>query len=103
MRKFFYRLYIWVWTLSIAKLKGEIVIERTEGRRRTKIIFKKHQLLTNHTTRRSFCTSAYKADMPVIDNMVISGHTSEKVFYNYIKASPMERLTKISQDAFFSS
>ncbi|WP_051286458.1 site-specific integrase [Salinimicrobium terrae] len=85
-----------------AKLNDEVVIERTEGGSRTRTTFKKHQLLTNHTARRSFCTNAYKADMPVIDIMAISGHTSEKVFYSYIKASPMERLEKISKHVFFS-
>lgn len=85
-----------------AKLNNEIVIERTEGGKRTSTTYKKHQLLTNHTARRSFCTNAYKAEMPVIDIMAISGHTSEKVFYNYIKASPMERLEKISKHDFFN-
>lgn len=85
-----------------AKLNQEITIERTEGGIRKKTKYKKHELLTNHTARRSFCTNAYKADMPVIDIMAISGHTSEKVFYNYIKASPMERLEKISKHSFFN-
>lgn len=85
-----------------AKLKEEVVIERTTGGVLKKTKFKKHQLLTNHTARRSFCTNAYKADMPVIDIMAISGHTSEKIFYSYIKASPMERLEKISKHAFFN-
>lgn len=84
-----------------AKLNEEVVIERTEGGIRTKKIFKKHELLSNHTARRSFCTNAYKADMPVIDIMALSGHSSEKVFYNYIKASPLERLEKISKHSFF--
>ncbi len=85
-----------------AKLKDEIEIERTIGGVKKLSKYKKHELLTNHTARRSFCTNAYKADMPVIDIMAISGHTSEKVFYNYIKASPMERLEKISNHAFFN-
>lgn len=84
-----------------AKLNEEIIFERTEGGKRTKTILKKYQLLSNHTARRSFCTNAYKADMPVIDIMALTGHTSEKVFYNYIKASPLERLEKISGHAFF--
>lgn len=84
-----------------AKLFEEITIDRTEGGERKKTKFKKHDKLTNHTARRSFCTNAYKAGMPVIDIMAISGHTSEKVFYNYIKASPMERLEIISGHAFF--
>ena len=85
-----------------AKLKDEIIIERTEGGNLKKTPFKKYELLTNHTARRSFCTNAYKAEMAVIDIMAISGHTSEKVFYNYIKASPMERLEKISKHSFFN-
>lgn len=85
-----------------AKLKEEVIIERTTGGVLKKTKFKKHQLLTNHTARRSFCTNAYKADMPVIDIMAISGHTSEKIFYSYIKASPMERLEKIAKHAFFN-
>src|SRR5690606_34299824 len=58
-----------------AKLNDEIIIERTEGGKLTKTIFKKHQLLSNHTARRSFCTNAYKAEMPVIDIMALSGHS----------------------------
>jgi len=85
-----------------AKLNDDVIIERTIGGELKKLPFKKHALLTNHTARRSFCTNAYRADMSVIDIMAISGHTSEKVFYNYIKASPMERLEKISQHAFFN-
>ncbi|WP_026836824.1 site-specific integrase [Gillisia sp. JM1] len=85
-----------------AKLNEEIIIERTRGGIRKEEPYKKHKLLTNHTARRSFCTNAYKADMPVIDIMAISGHTSEKIFYNYIKASPMERLEKISKHTFFN-
>jgi len=85
-----------------AELEDEIFLERTEGGNLTKTSFKKYELLTNHTARRSFCTNAYKAEMAVIDIMAISGHTSEKVFYNYIKASPMERLEKISKHAFFN-
>ncbi len=85
-----------------AKLNEDIVIKRTIGGVLIETPFKKHALLTNHTARRSFCTNAYKAGMPVIDIMAVSGHTSEKVFYNYIKATPMERLEKISQHAFFN-
>ncbi len=85
-----------------AKLKEEIIVKRTTGGELKETPFKKYELLTNHTARLSFCTNAYKADMPVIDIMALSGHTSEKLFYNYIKASPMERLEKISKHAFFN-
>lgn len=41
--------------------------------------------------------------MLVIDIMEISGHTSEKIFYSYFKASPMERLEKIAGIHFLIS
>lgn len=85
-----------------AKLNEEIEIEKTIGGIKTNIKYKKWQLLTNHTARRSFCTNAYKAEMPIYDIMSMSGHTSEKTFYNYIKATPMERLEKISKHEFFN-
>ncbi|MFV8226896.1 tyrosine-type recombinase/integrase [Christiangramia aquimixticola] len=85
-----------------AKLNEEIEIEKTIGGIKTKLKYKKWQLLTNHTARRSFCTNAYKAEMPIYDIMSMSGHTSEKTFYNYIKATPMERLEKISKHVFFN-
>jgi len=85
-----------------AKITEEITIDRTEGGVKKTQVFKKYEKISNHTARRSFCTNAYKAGMPVIDIMAVSGHSSEKVFYNYIKASPMERLEKISNHAFFN-
>lgn len=68
-----------------AELDEDVLIKRTIGGILLDLPFKKHELLTNHTARRSFCTNAYKADMPVIDIMAISGHTSEKVFTTILK------------------
>jgi hypothetical protein len=39
--------------------------------------------------------------MPPYDIMVMSGHKSEKVFYNYIKASLKSKATKVAQHSFF--
>lgn len=63
---------------------------------------KKFELITNHTGRRSFCTNAYKSGMPTIDIMAISGHSTEKVFYSYIKVDDLERANKISKHKFFA-
>lgn len=40
--------------------------------------------------------------MPAIDIMAISGHTSEKVFYNYIKVNDLQRAIRIGENKFFS-
>lgn len=87
---------------SRAGIKEKVFIKRTEG---GKLITKEHfkyNLISCHTARRSFCTNAYKSGMPTLDIMAISGHKTERSFYNYIKISDLERLEKISKHPFFN-
>ena len=84
-----------------AKLNGETTITKTKGGKEITETKKKHELISNHTSRRSFCTNAYFSGMPTLDIMAISGHTSEKVFLNYIKITDDERALKISENSFF--
>jgi integrase len=76
--------------------------EITKGGKKVIKTSKKFELIANHTARRSFCTNAYLSGMPTIDIMAISGHNSEKVFYNYIKVSHLQRAEKIGKHKFFS-
>lgn len=76
--------------------------EITKGGKKVILNNKKYELVANHTARRSFCTNAYLSGMPTIDIMAISGHSSEKVFYNYIKVSHLERAEKIGKHKFFT-
>lgn len=83
------------------KINEEIFTTKTiGGEKKTKPI-KKYKLIGTHTARRSFCTNAYLSKMPVIDIMAISGHTTEKEFYKYIKVTHQERAIKIADSAFF--
>lgn len=79
--------------ISYTKIKGGKEITETKF---------KYDMIVNHTARRSFCTNAYINNMPIIDIMAISGHTSEKVFLNYIKINEQERAVKISKNSFFN-
>lgn len=85
--------------------KAEIddLVEKTITRAGKKVTkkYKKYELVTNHTGRRSFCTNAYLSGMPTVDIMAISGHSSERVFYNYIKADHLQKAKKISKHQFF--
>ncbi|HET8885376.1 MAG TPA: phage integrase SAM-like domain-containing protein [Salinimicrobium sp.] len=85
----------------MAKINEEIQFERTHGGEKRLITSKKYKQIANHTGRRSFCTNAYHSKMPVIDIMAISGHSSEKVFYNYLKVTPIERLKILADHQFF--
>lgn len=61
----------------------------------------KYLKIASHTCRRSFCTNTYKSGMNTLDIMNISGHSSEKTFLKYIKATPRDRLDKIRNESFF--
>lgn len=89
---------------EVAKIAGidEIFSKKiTKGGNRITINLKKYELISNHTGRRSFCTNAYLSGISTVDIMAISGHNSEKVFYNYIKADHLQKAEKISQYPFF--
>ncbi|QXP77676.1 MULTISPECIES: site-specific integrase [Winogradskyella] len=87
---------------ELAQINEPINKEITKGGIKISNTVSKFELITNHTGRRSFCTNAYKSGMPTIDIMAISGHSTEKVFYNYIKVDDLERAEKISKHKFFN-
>jgi integrase len=75
---------------------------KTVGGKEINVKDYKFNLIKSHTARRSFCTNAYFDDMDIIDIMSISGHSSEKTFLNYIKATPEQRAVKMSSHKFFN-
>lgn len=83
------------------KINEEVITTKTKGGEKETEAIKKCKLIGTHTARRSFCTNAYLSKMPVIDIMALSGHTTEKEFYKYIKVTPQERAVKIADSAFF--
>lgn len=84
-----------------AKIAENIMTKITIGGIVKEELVPKYKLIGTHTARRSFCTNAYLSKMPVIDIMALSGHTTEREFYNYIKVTPQERAIKIADSAFF--
>jgi integrase len=57
--------------------------------------YKKYEIISSHTARRSFCTNAYKDNIPTLAIMAISGHRTEKAFLKYIKADGQDHAQKI--------
>lgn len=76
---------------------------QTKGGKKITKRVQKFDLVKSHTARRSFCTNAYLMDMPTLDIMAISGHTSEKTFLNYIKVTPEQRAIKMSSHPYFKN
>lgn len=80
-----------------------IIYEYTKGGLRVKEPVPKYNMIETHTARRSFCTNLYLLKIPIIDIMAITGHTTEKEFYKYIRITPKERAVKIANNAFFGN
>lgn len=57
--------------------------------------YPKYELISSHTARRSFCTNAYKDNIPTLAIMAISGHRTEQAFLKYIKADGKEHAEKV--------
>jgi integrase len=73
---------------KIGKLAGidtEIIVTKRKGVEKTDSIYKKYELMSSHTCRRSFCTNQYLKGVPTLFLMKISGHSTEKAFMRYIK------------------
>lgn len=80
----------------------DIVLERQRGKEVIKTSYKKYNLLSTHTARRSFATNAYYADLPIRAIMKITGHKTESEFLRYIRVSKEESAMIASNHSFFN-
>lgn len=86
---------------QLAELDDDTLITSTKGGLRNTENFKKWQLVTTHTARRSFATNAYLHGVPTISIMKITGHRTEKSFMKYIKISQEDNANKLINHPFF--
>lgn len=89
---------------EIARMAG--ITQLVEG---TKLVqhravvgyYPKCDIITTHTARRSAATNMYKAGIPSISIMRITGHTTEKAFMKYIKITAEENAELMAKNKFF--
>lgn len=86
---------------QLAQIDENVIITATKGGVRKTNDFKKWQLITTHTARRSFATNAYLSNVPTISIMKITGHRTEKSFLKYIKISQQDNANKLLNHPFF--
>ena len=86
---------------ELVKIEKNILIVKTKGGKREEKSIKKYDLISCHTARRSFATNSFKAGVPSISIMKITGHTTEKSFLQYIKISNEENAVLMAQNKFF--
>lgn len=82
---------------KLAKVNGDIVITQKRGIDKIDKSYKKYELMSSHTCRRSFCTNQYLKGVPTVLLMKISGHKTEKAFLRYIKIDEEMAAKKIME------
>lgn len=95
----------------LEKVKGEPeyllvsdFIDCADGPEQRKVVTKqipKHDLITTHTARRSFATNAYLAGIPTARIMLITGHSTEKSFFRYIRIAAAQNANELKDHDFF--
>src|SRR5690606_26463206 len=86
---------------QLAGIQEPVTVTRTQAGKARKRTMPKYELVTTHTARRSAATNMYKAGIPAISIMVITGHTTQKSFMKYIKISEEENAELLANHEFF--
>ena len=84
-----------------AKIKEPVTLTKTKGGLGFEKAFKKWELITVHTARRSFSTNMFLADVPTISIMKITGHRTERAFMKYIKVTQEQNADKLAKHKYF--
>ena len=82
---------------KLAGLNSTFVKTVNENGMRIEKKYPKHEVISTHAARRSFCTNAFKDGIPTLHIMSISGHRTEKAFLKYIKVDGEEHAKKVLQ------
>ena len=88
---------------KLADINEDTTLSRTVGGKRIATTKPKYECVSSHTARRSFATNAYKAGVPTLAIMAITGHRTEKVFLKYVKVTKQEHALLSSVHPFFKS
>jgi integrase len=86
---------------NLCGITQPVTIVRTEGYKQVERTRPKWQLISTHTARRSGATNMYKAGIPSISIMMITGHRTERSFLKYIKISSEENAEALAKHPFF--
>ncbi|MBR5639564.1 MAG: site-specific integrase [Muribaculaceae bacterium] len=85
---------------KMAKLDDKVTIKHTEQDNNGEVCavkrtYRKWEVVTAHTARRSFASNMYNRDFNTMMIMAITGHKTEKAFLTYIKVKPEEHAKKM--------
>lgn len=79
---------------------NESVLVRKSGKHTR---YKKWELVSSHTARRTGLTNMYKAGISTYRCMMISGHKTEQVFLTYLRITQQENAEFLKNNPFFNA
>lgn len=84
-----------------AEIKENVTLKKTKAGLSFDKHYKKYELITAHTARRSFSTNMFIAGVPTISIMKITGHRTERAFMKYIKISQEQNANLLAKHKYF--
>ena len=85
-----------------AKITELVTFEMKRGGMRVEVTKPKCDLIKTHTCRRTGATLMYLNGIPIYQIMKITGHTSERIFKNYIKIGTEETADVLAGHDYFN-
>lgn len=83
-------------------INSKVVLNYTIGGKLYTENKEKWELISSHTARRSAATNMYLTGrMKTYEIMAITGHTTEKSFFRYIRTTTEDKIKQISNDIYF--
>lgn len=86
---------------QMAGITEMVTTHREQGGVRMSFVKPKYELVTTHTARRSAATNMYKAGIPAISIMKITGHRTQVSFMKYIRITEEENAELLRTHPFF--
>lgn len=86
---------------KLAGITGSVNVKEIIGGNEVYKNVERCEMIKTHTARRTAATLMYKAKIPTIEIMKITGHKKESVFLNYIKISNEEAAARMRTNPFF--
>lgn len=86
---------------KMAEINEMVNQESTKGALKVSKQIPKYNLVQTHTARRTGATLMYKANIPTIDIMKITGHKKESSLLKYIKVTKEETALRLASSYFF--
>ncbi|MBK8920709.1 MAG: site-specific integrase, partial [Saprospirales bacterium] len=87
---------------ELAGFTEPFIITKKIGGEKVTHTFRKFELLSTHTARRSFATNAFKSGVQALSIMKITGHKTEAAFMRYIQITKEENALLLSRNKFFT-